>query len=113
MGSAASAETPAPAAARERVLVVGATGRTGRRLVARLCADDRFEVAALVRDPAKARRVLGADFDRVHIVEGDLSDVPAWSHRLRGVRHCEWTTLVIPKKLPDEITLSLGEKEGR
>ena len=35
---------------REHVLVVGGTGRTGRRLINQLCDDPRFEVTAVVRD---------------------------------------------------------------
>lgn len=67
------------------MLIVGATGRTGRRLVARLCSDDRFQVTAVVRDPEKARLVFRDSLGVVSVVEGDLADVPSWSHNLRGV----------------------------
>ena len=77
MGSSQS--TPAP----QHVLVVGGTGRTGRRLVSALCDDPNFTVSALVRDADKAQLVFG-DKD-VDIVHGDLKDVDAWAHNLKGV----------------------------
>ncbi len=43
-----------------RILVTGATGFVGRALLLRL-ARDRRQVTALVRDPARARRLLGDD----------------------------------------------------
>lgn len=77
MGSSQS--TPA----QQHVLVVGGTGRTGRRLVNALCDDPKFRVSALVRDADKAQLVFG-DKD-VDIVHGDLHDVESWKHNLQGV----------------------------
>jgi uncharacterized protein YbjT (DUF2867 family) len=54
----------------KKVLVAGATGQTGKLIVSELLASG-YEVRALVRDPAKARQVLG---DRVEIVPGDIKD---------------------------------------
>jgi uncharacterized protein YbjT (DUF2867 family) len=50
------------------VLVTGATGTVGRRVVPRLVAAG-LDVVALTRNPAKARVVLGDD---VAVVQGDL-----------------------------------------
>ena len=50
------------------VLVTGATGKVGRRVVQRLQAAG-IDMVALSRDPVNARRILG---DRVRLAEGDL-----------------------------------------
>mmetsp|Transcript_56564 Transcript_56564/g.183909 ORF Transcript_56564/g.183909 Transcript_56564/m.183909 type:complete len:302 (-) Transcript_56564:17-922(-) len=80
----------------DRVLVVGGSGRTGARLVRRLCADPTLEVKVLARDPAKAARVLeqegrpasssssGAG-GAVEIVQGDMLNLDAWAHILDDV----------------------------
>jgi nucleoside-diphosphate-sugar epimerase len=73
-----------PAATKQHVLVVGGTGRTGRRLVERLASDDRFEVSVLVRDRERAQLIFGPDLD-IEILEGDLRDVASWEDRLGGV----------------------------
>lgn len=54
---------------RNTILVTGATGTIGRPLVARLAADSNLRVRALVRDPAKAGDLGGAELAR-----GDFSD---------------------------------------
>jgi uncharacterized protein YbjT (DUF2867 family) len=59
-----------PAGGPRTVLVAGATGQTGRLIVADLLADG-YAVRALVRDPAKARETLG---DKVEYVQGDVKD---------------------------------------
>jgi len=57
-----NAEVPAPEPAGDLVLVAGATGRTGNRVVSELLAHgDR--VRAFVRDADDAREKLGADID--------------------------------------------------
>ena len=95
MGSSASRspadEPTTDTTEKETILVVGGTGRTGSHLVRRLCDDEqrRFRVAVLARDPAKASLLKetswkGCD-DQVEVIEGDLGDVKAWEHRLRGV----------------------------
>ena len=70
---------------REHVLVVGGTGRTGRRLINQLCDDPRFEVTAVVRDRDKAQLVFGDRIGKIDLIEGDLTDVHTWQHRLKDV----------------------------
>ena len=56
-----------------KVLVVGATGRTGRQVVARLAAEG-VPVRCLVRDVARARAVLpDSSSSNVTLVRGDLT----------------------------------------
>jgi len=80
MGGASSS----PAPRKQHVLVVGGTGRTGRRLVERLVADGRFEVSVVVRDHEKAQLVFG-DLELNDVFEGDLCDVASWADRLEGI----------------------------
>ena len=54
-----------------QVLVAGATGQTGRRVVQQLLSRD-IAVKALVRDAAKAREVLSSDRGGLEIVVGDV-----------------------------------------
>jgi len=54
----------------KKVLVAGATGQTGQLVVNELLANG-YQVRALVRDTAKARKVLG---DQVELVQGDIKD---------------------------------------
>eukprot|EP00741_Cyanophora_paradoxa_P009855 tig00001657_g9546.t1 len=65
-----AAKEPKPA--RKSVLVAGATGGVGRRVVARLLRRG-YEVRALVRDMDVARGLLGPD---VQLFQGDLFNVP-------------------------------------
>ena len=94
-------QTPAPTESassnnnkrpRERVLVVGGTGRTGRRLVRRLTDDPRVDVVVVARDPVKASSLFprerggtgsGAGVG-VEVVKGDLLDVGGWKDALEG-----------------------------
>lgn len=80
MGGQASS----PPSTKQHVLVVGGTGRTGRRLVERLAADGRFEVSVVVRDHEKAQLVFDDELD-IDVFEGDLRDVASWETRLGGV----------------------------
>jgi UDP-glucose 4-epimerase len=70
-----------------KILVTGATGKVGSRLVKRL-AQRGDHVRALVRDPARAADVRG---DRVELVEGDLLKAESLAGAVRGVEavvHC-------------------------
>ena len=65
---------------RQHVFVVGGTGRTGSRLVRRLCMDPKFDVTVLARDLAKAQELQARDWPKpVRVVQGDLGDVNAFS----------------------------------
>jgi uncharacterized protein YbjT (DUF2867 family) len=65
-----------------RVLVIGATGYVGGRLVPRLLADGH-EVRCLVRNPAKLQDVDWAD--EVEVVPGDATDPDAVRRAARDV----------------------------
>jgi putative NADH-flavin reductase len=62
-----------------KVLLLGATGRTGHELLAQ-AVDRGHELTALARDPAK----LAADGERVRIVEGSATDPTAMEEAMRG-----------------------------
>lgn len=64
-----------------RVLVTGATGYIGGRLVPRLLARGHT-VRCVARDP---RRLAGRDWSGVKIVEGDLQDPSAVANALNGI----------------------------
>ncbi|HWB75441.1 MAG TPA: NAD(P)H-binding protein [Nannocystaceae bacterium] len=65
---------------RNTILVTGATGTVGRPLVARLAADSNLRVRALVRDPAKAGELAGAELAR-----GDFSDAQSLVAAMDGI----------------------------
>lgn len=70
-----------------KILVTGATGKVGSRLVRRL-ADRGHHVRALVRDPGRADAPRGRD---VEVVRGDLLDVASLAAAVRDVDavvHC-------------------------
>ena len=54
----------------KKVLVAGATGQTGSLIVSELLSSG-YAVRALVRDTAKARKLLG---EKVELVQGDIKD---------------------------------------
>ncbi|MBN6150766.1 NAD-dependent epimerase/dehydratase family protein [Xanthomonas sp. AmX2] len=69
------------------ILVTGATGKVGSRLVERL-ARRGHPLRALVRDAARAAHLLG---DQVELVEGDLLDAASLDAAVRGIDaivHC-------------------------
>ena len=65
-----------------RVLVTGATGYIGGRLVPRLLARGH-QVRCVARDP---NRLAGRDWPHVEIVQGDLADASALPGGARGHR---------------------------
>src|ERR1700730_2191465 len=56
----------------ERLLIVGATGGTGRQLVAQ-ALERGYSVTALVRDPSR----LPIEHPRLHVMRGDVLDYPS------------------------------------
>lgn len=62
-----------------RILVVGATGGTGREVV-RQALERGFEVTALARDPAK----LGIEHPRLEVVRGDVLQPATLEPAVRG-----------------------------
>lgn len=78
---------------RAPVLVVGATGRVGRKVVQQLLAQDR-PVRALVRDPKKAQQIFGAattlPFPKLDIVVVDMSRYEDYDSELeKAVKGCD------------------------
>jgi putative NADH-flavin reductase len=79
-GPATPPPPPAPAPATPlRILVLGATGGTGREIVARALARGHA-VTALVRDPAR----LGAPDRRLKVLTGDALDAAAVDAAVQG-----------------------------
>jgi putative NADH-flavin reductase len=62
-----------------RLLIVGATGGTGRHLVAQ-ALERGYAVTALVRDPSKLRM----DHERLNLVRGDVMDYDTIEAAMRG-----------------------------
>jgi len=62
-----------------RVLVVGATGGTGRQLVAQ-ALERGYAVTALVRDPSR----LQVDHPKLTVIQGDVLDAGAVANAVRG-----------------------------
>lgn len=70
---------PVRASTPTRVLIVGATGGTGRQLVAQ-ALERGHEVTALVRNPRK----LGVEHPRLRILEGDVLDPASVEAAVQG-----------------------------
>ncbi len=73
-----------------KVLVTGGTGFLGSHLVDKLLEGADAEIYALARNPAKAQRLSSAG--RVHVLKGDLIDVPALPADLDLVCHLAGVT---------------------
>lgn len=75
------APRPAPGTpfAPTRIFIIGATGATGRRLVAN-ALDRGYEVTALVRNPSK----LAIEHPRLRVVKGDVLDFAPVEQAVRG-----------------------------
>jgi uncharacterized protein YbjT (DUF2867 family) len=70
---------PAPRHRPARILIVGATGGTGRQLVAQALSLG-YEVTAFVRDPSK----LGVEHPRLTVAKGDVLDCGSVEAAMRG-----------------------------
>ena len=77
--SQAAPSSGAPRHPPARVLIVGATGGTGRQLVAR-ALERGYAVTAFVRDPAR----LGISHPQLTVVQGDVLDVGSVEKAMRG-----------------------------
>lgn len=77
--SGAGASSGRPAHRPARVLIVGATGGTGRQLVAQ-ALDLGHEVTAFVRDPSK----LDVKHPRLRVAQGDVLDYPSVEAAIRN-----------------------------
>ncbi|HSE48873.1 MAG TPA: SDR family oxidoreductase [Terriglobales bacterium] len=76
VGASAGAATPASV---RRVLIVGATGGTGRELVAQ-ALERGYEVTALARNPA----ALAVEHPRLTVLRGDVLDPASLEAAVRG-----------------------------
>src|SRR3989442_686793 len=74
-GTAYAAAEPNPT----RVLIVGATGGTGRQLVAQ-ALERGYEVTALVRNPS----ALGVEHSRLRVLRGDVLDYASVEAAMQG-----------------------------
>lgn len=81
--------------ANEMILITGATGRVGRRVVARLVAAEH-PVRVLVRDKKKAKRLLPAHID---LFAGDLADYDLVLSAVRGTEAVMLLSPVDPRQV--------------
>ena len=81
-----------------RVLVSGATGNVGSRVVQELRGRG-VSIRAFVRDPAKAAEKLG---DGAELARGDFSDTASLHRALKGVDHLFLTSADGPQKVAHE-----------
>jgi putative NADH-flavin reductase len=77
--SRAASPSGAPDHHCSRVLIVGATGGTGRQLVAQ-ALDRGYSVTALVRDPSKLR----VEHPQLNVIQGDVLDEASVEAAMRG-----------------------------
>lgn len=77
-------------ATRKRVLLTGATGNWGRRVLSEFAARaEAFDVVALVLPAERDREIVRGyrDMENLRVVEGDLTDYTAVEHSLRGAHY--------------------------
>jgi uncharacterized protein YbjT (DUF2867 family) len=70
----------------ERVLILGATGFIGRRLV-RALAEKKIKLRILARTSSKAKRIIPEGSD-TEIVQGDLMNEQSLKNALKGIHSC-------------------------
>ena len=66
------------------ILILGATGRTGR-LLTTLALENGHHVTAYVRNEDKARAILPAEHPNLRIIQGELSDSDSLARTASGV----------------------------
>jgi putative NADH-flavin reductase len=105
-GHHSTVTTPSSAAgpAVARVLIIGGTGGTGRRLVAQ-ALERGLAVTALVRDPARLR----VDHPRLIVVQGDVRDAAAVDAAMGG-QHAVLCALGHKRFLGPSSILSVGTR---
>ncbi|MBA3970206.1 MAG: SDR family oxidoreductase [Gemmatimonadetes bacterium] len=84
---------------RERVLVIGATGGTGR-LIAQRLVDERSEVRVLARSSARARGLFDG---RVEVVKGDVTQPETLAAAVAEVDHIIYTAGVTKRPAREAI----------
>ena len=89
-----------------RVLVTGATGRVGSRLVPRLAGRDRVRV--VVRDPAAAAAMWNQGLD---VIEGDLRDPETLKRAVAGQDAVVHLAAVVPPVGPRSGSRPVPEEE--
>lgn len=70
----------------DRVLILGATGFIGKRLVSAL-AERKIKLRILARAPARAKGIIPKDSD-AEIVKGDLFDEKSLDDAMKGIHSC-------------------------
>jgi uncharacterized protein YbjT (DUF2867 family) len=83
-----------------KILVTGATGNVGRRLVERLATRQGVAVRAMTRDPSRAAFAPG-----VEVVAGDMTDTDSLSPALEGIDRL----FLFPLAYPSHETQSLDD----
>jgi UDP-glucose 4-epimerase len=81
-----------------RILVTGATGKVGRRLIERALSDPRYESATL--RALCHRRALAGD-ERLELVSGSIAERDVVEHAMEGVSHV--IHLATCKETPEQI----------
>jgi len=65
----------------KKVLVTGATGLIGQAIIKRLLSENQVlsepvQIAALIRNPEKGRKIFGEDYDKLIVVEFTMEELP-------------------------------------
>ncbi|WP_152366064.1 NAD(P)H-binding protein [Microlunatus speluncae] len=88
----------------ETILITGATGRVGSRVVAELLAAGT-RPRVLVRDPGASRRVWPDAGPELEAAVGDFTDGPSLDRALRGIRRLYLSSADGPDKVDHEIAV--------